>query len=282
MNESTPSQTVDYPIPETDLFIYYLNGRLVSEKELSDVSYMGTWEEDDTSFLFFSKPRPELIDRLLAKQKHLTLIDHYHMTYDEWQGEKFSAFHVGRFFISPPWEPSRSHPEDIPVLLDPGLVFGNGNHPTTRDCIKALELVFAREAIDSVLDLGTGTGILSLAAAKLGSSRNYAVDINHLAAKTARKNVCLNKLEDRILVSKGMAETFIHLPSDLIIANIHYDVMKSLILQDNFYNKKWFILSGILRSQARDITAVLQRCPVNILERWEHDSTWHTFCGEIY
>ena len=69
---------------------------------------------------------------------------------------------------------------------------------------------------------------------------------------------------------------------DLFIANIHYDVMKTLILQDNFYKKKWFILSGILRSQARDITGMLARSPVNILKNWEHDGTWHTFCGEIY
>ena len=281
MNKPSSSYPCEYPVPEMDLFIYYLEGRLVSEDEISDGNFMGNWEEGDTSFLFFSKPRPELIERLLTKQPHLTLIDNYHMTYDEWQGEKFSAFHVGRFYISPPWESPRHHPEDIDILLDPGLVFGNGTHPTTRDCIKALELIFAREAIASVLDLGTGTGILSLAAAKLGSTRILAVDINHLAAKTARKNVSLNGLEGRILVTRGLAETFIHLPSDLIIANIHYDVMKTLILQDNFYKKKWFILSGILRSQARDITGMLARRPANILNNWEHDGTWHTLCGEI-
>ena len=258
-----------------DLFIYYLEGRLVSEDELSDGSFIGNWEEGDTSFLFFSKPCPDLIHRLLAKQPHLTLIDQYHMTYDEWQGEKFTAFHVGRFHIYPPWESPRRQPEDIDIVLDPGLVFGNGTHPTTRDCILALELIFSKESVDSVLDLGTGSGILSLAAAKLCSRRIHAVDINHLAAKTARRNVCLNGLEDRILVTRGRAETFIHLPSDLIIANIHYDVMKTLILQDNFYKNRWFVLSGILRSQAKDITGMLARSPANILKSWEHNGTWH-------
>ena len=66
------------------------------------------------------------------------------------------------------------------------------------------------------------------------------------------------------------------------IANIHYDVTKTLIFQDNFYKKKRIILSGILRSQARDITGMLARSPVNILKNWEHNGTWHTFCGEIY
>ena len=162
------------------------------------------------------------------------------------------------------------------------MVFGNGTHPTTRDCLKALELIFAKQTIGSVLDLGTGTGILSLAAAKLGSTRILSVDSNQLAAKTALKNVCLNGLEDRILVSRGLAEAFIDLPSDLIIANIHYDVMRTLILQDSFYKNKWFVLSGILRSQAREIKEMLARNPVCILKSWEHDCTWHTFCGETY
>ena len=280
MNKSISSHHCN--TPGTDLFIYYLQGRLISEDNISDRNYIGNWEEEDTSFLFFTKPSPELINRLLSDQPHLTLIDNYHMTYDEWQGEKFTAFHAGRFFIRPPWEPIGPNVDAIDILLDPGLVFGNGTHPTTRDCLRALELIFAQQSIGSVLDLGTGTGILSLAAAKLGSTRILAVDINHLAVKTARRNVCLNGLNDRILVSRGSAEAFIDISSDLVIANIHHDAMKPLILQDGFYNKKWFVLSGILRSQAREIQAMLAQGPVSIYKHWEDNGTWHTFCGEIF
>ena len=84
--------------------------------------------------------------------------------------------------------------EKLSILLDPGLVFGTGTHPTTRDCLDALELAAGSKKFNTVLDLGTGTGLLALAAAKLGSKGVVAADLNLLAAKTAERNVKLNHL----------------------------------------------------------------------------------------
>jgi ribosomal protein L11 methyltransferase len=75
-------------------------------------------------------------------------------------------------------------------------------------------------------------------------------------------------------------DEFIDSSLDLVIANIHYDVMKHLITSQGFLKKKWFILSGLLRSQARDIRFRLSRQPVRILKTWEGDGIWHTFFGE--
>ena len=168
----------------------------------------------------------------------------------------------------------------LSILLDPGVVFGAGTHTTTQDCLNALELVFSREKIESALDLGTGTGLLALAASRLGCKNILAVDFNFLAARTALRNVRLNQLQDHIIIVQGRAEDFIDSPSDLVIANIHYDVMKHLIASPGFFNNKWFILSGLLRSQARDLLYELSKNRVRIVKKWERDGIWHTFLGK--
>ena len=206
------------------------------------------------------------------------------MPYDQWLGEKFTTFEHGAFRIMPPWEVTEervnSFTDKLPILLDPGLVFGTGTHPTTRDCLEALELAARSRQMSSVLDLGTGTGLLALAAARLGCERIVGIDLNPLAAKTAGRNVRLNQLEDRIVIARGRAEEIIAYPADLLIANIHYDVMQHLIMSEGFLAKKRFILSGLMRSEAKHIADTLQRYPVKILKQWTQDCIWHTIYGE--
>ncbi|OQY54201.1 MAG: hypothetical protein B6245_21605 [Desulfobacteraceae bacterium 4572_88] len=80
-----------------------------------------------------------------------------------------------------------------------------------------------------------------------------ALDFNFLAMKTTKRNIEINQMKDRILAIQGRAEDFMDCSADLMIANIHYDVMKRLIETEEFLRKKWFILSGLLRNEARDI-----------------------------
>jgi len=270
--------------PYKDLYIYYLDGRLKSNHKIFYDHFIGNWQEDEFSFLFFSRPSSKEVEKILRSNPGLTLLEEFHMTYDQWQGNKIAPFKIGRFHILPPWE-KRSNRTDasskeFTVLLDPGVVFGNGLHPTTQDCLKSLEMVFLRENIASALDLGTGTGLLSLAASLLGCKSTLAVDFNLLAANTALKNVRLNGLENTILVAQARAEDFIDSPSDLMIANIHYDVMMQIITSQGFLKKKWFILSGLLRSQARDLRFKLSQLPVSIIKEWERDAIWHTFLAK--
>ncbi len=267
-----------------DLYIYYLEGRVPSVREFFNHHFIGNWEEDGFSFLFFSEPADGLVMEFVEKNGGYKLLDQYHMSYEEWQGGKFSSLHIGRFMIIPPWEDEKTdliESGDIKILLDPGVVFGNGLHPTTRDCMEALELLHSIDPIESALDLGCGTGILALVAGKLGCKKCLALDFNLLASQTANNNVKLNGMTDKILVAQAKAENFVDLPTDLLMANIHYDVMKNLLESEGFFTKKWFILSGLLRSQARDINDRLQRPGVKILKKWERDGIWHTFWGKI-
>jgi ribosomal protein L11 methyltransferase len=268
--------------PYRDLYIYYLEGCLNREKEsFLGPDFLGNWIEEDSSFLFFSHPSKDLVQEIVAKGEKTRLIEEFHFTYEEWQGGKLTPHRVSRFFIVPPWEEIKEEKGEIRLLLDPGVVFGTSLHPTTRDCLSALVKIYEEERQLEVLDLGTGTGILAVAAALLGAERILAVDINPLAGRTALLNSQLNGVDDRIEVREGLAEDFMDDHSDLVIANIHFDVVSKLIAHDGFLKKKYFILSGLMRSQASDISAQLSRYPVEIMYEWDHDMVWRTVMGKV-
>lgn len=270
--------------PYRDLFIYYLKGRLKTDGLVLPDDCIGNWEEEEDSFLFFSRPALDQVETILRRQPHLSFIDSYQMPYEQWLGEKFSTFEHGKFRVIPPWEASPSSSDNrkvLSIILDPGLVFGTGTHPTTRDCLDALQLAADSSAINTVLDLGTGTGLLALAAARLGCGGVIAADLNMLAARTAHRNVNLNHLQDRVISVQGRAEDMIAFPADLLIANIHYDVMRQLVNDQGFLTKKSFILSGLLRSEARHIAEILKKQQAQIIKQWTHESIWYTFYGRI-
>lgn len=269
--------------PYEELYIYYLAGRVQAATCPLWMDFIGNWEEDGFSFLFFSKPAHRQVEALLGTQPQLALLDNFHMRYDEWQGSGMQPMQIGRFHILPPWLAApgdRGNPSGTPpIFLDPGVVFGTGTHATTKDCLAAVSAAMDTGECETVLDLGTGTGLLALAAARCGCRFCLAVDLNALAAATAGINVRLNHWEDRILVVRGRAEDFIDTPADLLIANIHYDIMRQLIQSPGFLTKKRFILSGLMRSEAGAVRDFLYTEPVKILREWSGDGIWHTFLG---
>jgi ribosomal protein L11 methyltransferase len=261
------------------LTIYYVQGRVDPAVDLQQDAFLGNWEEDGFSFLFFSRPVRASIDRLLERQPHLSLLDEIQMSYDQWQGGQPPPLSIGPFTIVPPWNLDQCPPTSQPILVDPGLVFGNGTHPTTVCCLKAIERVYRRHGAPRVLDLGTGTGMLALVAARLGGRKILAADLNGLAAVTAGRNVRLNHLQDRILVVQADARDCLARPSDLLIANIHFDVMADVIGTAAFKKHQHFILSGLLRSQVRTADLMLRKQSCNIIKQWDDKGIWYTLYG---
>jgi ribosomal protein L11 methyltransferase len=146
---------------------------------------------------------------------------------DAWK-EHFHVEHIGRrIVIRPSWRAYTPRPEDVVIELDPGMAFGTGQHPTTRMCLELLELQV--RAGTEVLDVGTGSGILAIAAIKLGAGRCVAYDIEPQAVKVARENAERNGVAGRITVHQGTLderrnhETAPPVPAprfDLAVANI--------------------------------------------------------------
>jgi len=264
----------------SDLYIYWINRALTEEEEKSlGKSFIGNWVEDDFSFLFFSEDALKIIKKLMQKDSNLRILDHYHMTYEQWQGELYDSIQIDKFLIIPPWHKTIEIKDGlIPISLDPGVVFGNCLHPSTRHCLNAISWLLERYNAKKVLDLGTGTGILAIAAARLGAERIIAVDINPLCIKTANKNIVLNGLEDRIETICARAEDTIsqHRDADLVIANLSYEVILKLINLSDFLDIDKAILSGMLRSQWADIKSRLIKKGYDIAREWDHEMIWHT------
>ena len=263
--------------PYRGLHIYLLKG-LVMEKDEDDLgdAFVGNWVEDGSSFLFFGRSADKEVGQLLKTRPALELSETHHFTYEQWQGGGLKPFRVADFIIIPPWERKVDGEEGIRIALDPGVVFGNGLHPTTRDCLKALAYTRKQGPFRRVLDLGTGTGVLALAAGLLGAESVLAVDINPLCVKTAIKNVALNGLREIVQVVDGRAEDFVDEPADLAVANIHHEVIQGLLDSGGFRYTERFIVSGLMRSQFRDVKTQLEKCNFQILREWDHDMTWFT------
>jgi ribosomal protein L11 methyltransferase len=263
--------------PYNDLYIYLIKGLVPRREEASlGQSFLGNWVEEDTCFLFFSEPSSSFVSEVLSRHSGLQLLEQYHFSYEEWQGAFSEPLRIDRFLIVPPWVDAVEGPGETKILMDPGLVFGTGLHASTRDSLKALSYVHFRSDIKKVVDLGTGTGVLAMASALLGAEQVLAVDLNPLCVQTATRNVQLNHLESRMEVKEGRAEDYAEEPADLMLANIHWDVLKSLLAREGFRKNLWIILSGLMRSHARDLEADLARYGLQIVKTWEDEATWYT------
>lgn len=267
-------------IPYNHLHIYYIRGRISSgQARMLGDGFIGNWQEPEAAFLFFTEPADDRVRDFLCNQPDLALIDTFEMSYADWHGGEIRSFLTDRFHVTPPWAASCEAGSRLSISLDPGVVFGAGTHPTTLNCLEALEILWEQKAFESAVDLGTGTGLLSLAACRLGCSRVLAVDNNELAVRTARLNVCANGIGSRVLAVMADARDMINSPADLVIANIHFDVMKDILACPAFYEKKYFILSGLLRSQARQVEEIIHYGPGRIIQRWINEGVWYTFLG---
>jgi ribosomal protein L11 methyltransferase len=253
--------------PPEKLYVYEIEGRVNPPPELTGQDFMGCWREGSCSYLFFSAPKEEKIKSWLAagpdRGRFLSVTD---LNYADWEGgQALKPTRVAGFYLCPVWEEPQPEPGEITLQLEPGLAFGSGYHPTTRLCLELLRQVFQTDTPARVLDLGTGTGVLALAPLALGARQVVAVEYNELAVHTAARNIRLNSKEKDIFLIHGDARDFAYLPADLAQANIHLDVLLDLLGIPDFFNKKWYIFSGILGTQAERFLKALDATPLEPL-----------------
>ncbi len=183
--------------------------------------------------------------------------------------EYFFVHRVGRrAVIVPSWRDYVAQPEDVVLLLDPGMAFGTGLHPTTRLCLQALEDLL--EPGIRVLDVGAGSGILSIAAARLGAAHVEALEIDAVAASVCRENVGRNSVGNIVSVRAG---TLDEKPAperfDLVLANITIATLLALApdLAQQLRPGGQAVLSGVLAERADELLGAL------LADGWVHVRT---------
>ena len=172
-----------------------------------------------------------------------------------------------RFTIVPTWEhyePVSS--DELIIELDPGMAFGTGTHPTTVMCIQALEKVV--QSGDKVVDVGTGSGVLSIAAALLGAEKIEALDLDEVAVKSAKLNVKLNKVHSVVNVSQNNLLDGVTEQQDVVVANILAEVIMRFTDDVASILKPGgtFISSGIIQQKKNDVKERLIASGFEIVE----------------
>ncbi|NJD61274.1 MAG: 50S ribosomal protein L11 methyltransferase, partial [Deltaproteobacteria bacterium] len=194
---------------------------------------------------------------------------------ENWK-EHFKPRKLGkRIVVRPSWEPYESVPGDVVLTIDPGQAFGTGTHETTRMCLQFLEEVYeSSPGPGSALDLGTGTGILGIAAAKLGASCALGIDTDPKAVETAEENAKVNGVQDRFAASFMPLSTFAG-AYDLIVANILAEIL--IDMKNEIVSRcapgGFLILSGILTEKSDWVEAEFGGEGARLLKR-KTDGQW--------
>lgn len=184
-----------------------------------------------------------------------------------------------KIVVKPIWEEYEAKDEELVVELDPGMAFGTGEHETTRMCIQALEKYVQKDS--TVFDVGCGSGILAIAAAKLGAKLAVGVDLDPVAVESAKENVGFNNI-DNIEILHGNLIEVIDGKADIVVANIIAEIIciltedVSRVIKPNGY----FITSGIIHDRVEMVTNKLEECGFEVV-KVNKDGEWNCIIAKL-
>jgi ribosomal protein L11 methyltransferase len=174
----------------------------------------------------------------------------------EWRNQ-IKSVTIGRLWVGPPWERARAPADKVKLFIEPKMAFGTGDHPTTALCLAALDRYLASHHGATVLDVGTGTGVLAFAAQKLGATRVVATDNDPVAVDLARECAAENGIEGVELSIRPLEE--IQGTFDLVLANILANTLVELAPLLAAKVKDRLVLAGVLTHQADEVRAAYLR-----------------------
>ncbi len=236
--------------------------------ELFDMDFDGFEQQEERIITYIKKENfgisdRERIDQLLAAYPGDGFIESEEVVADQNWNEQWEQTiqpqTIDRFFVKPTWS-KESVPEDKILLeIDPKMSFGTGYHETTRLMLQLLPRVLQKD--DIVVDAGTGTGILAIAAIKLGAKQVHAFDIDEWSYRNTQENILLNDVADVITVKQGSTET---IPkgkeADVVLANIERNTILELLpdLKTVLKKEGYLLLSGLLGKDKNTIVNKLK------------------------
>ena len=254
-------------------------------QRLSDAGCLGMIENDEDLVAYF----PESIDvvdvttdlsilkALLVKCKRAQ-----QMTYDyalipdqDWNEtwkKDFKPVDIGnRFTVLPPWEEKKK--DRINLVIDPAMAFGTGHHETTRSCLLLMQKYEGQSGMANFLDLGTGSGILAIAASKLGYQQVIGIDTDPLAVDAAQKNIRINDVHNIVIMEGTISD--LKEKYDVIAANLISGVLVQLAQQLAACMNPGGIafLSGILLGQEQEVIDAMDRAGLTLTEKYR-DNKW--------
>ena len=198
---------------------------------------------------------------------------------DTWK-QYYKPVLVGeRIVVKPIWEEYEPKGNELVVELDPGMAFGTGTHETTRMCIQSLERYVNEDA--TVFDVGCGSGILTIAAAKLGAKLSVGVDLDPVAVESSKENVTYNKLNNIEILEGNLVEV-IDGKADVVVANILAEIICILtddvkrVLKDNGI----FITSGIIHDRVEMVCEKLEATGFEVIEK-NRDGEWNCIVAKL-
>ena len=230
------------------------------------------------------RSRIDLGVRLVAHVSSVSALSEREIEEEEWEEawkEHFHPLRVGeRLVVAPSWREYAAGPSDVVVRLDPGMAFGTGHHPTTRMCLELIES--ALEPGMDVLDVGCGSGILSIAAARLGARSVVGLDLDQTAVRAAKRNILENGVSYAVRIMEG---TLPHREVredgyDVTVANISARVVSEMAAELVLATRRGgtIIASGLLDGNSRTAGDALGAAGAR-LERRVADGDWVTLAA---
>jgi len=172
--------------------------------------------------------------------------------------------------IKPSWEEYQpQNADEVVIELDPGMAFGTGTHESTMLCLEILEQYMKKDF--TVIDVGCGSGILSIACGKLGAKKVLAIDKDETAVKVATENIRRNNLDDRIKAIKGDKLHSVDFKADIIVANIIADIIIDITKDVGLFLNDGgiFISSGIIKDRKLSVIEAMEKHGLDVIQQFE-------------
>jgi ribosomal protein L11 methyltransferase len=273
-----------------------------ADRELIDIlsgifaqlGFEGFWEDDNILRCYVRKSRwtPEMLDevktivRRMARQSNTPDASIVAREIDdrnwnaEWEKSLQPLQVSNRIVIAPSWSTYNVHPGQLLITVDPKMSFGTGYHESTRLCLRLMEKHLKTGA--AVLDVGTGTGILAIAAVMLGGRSAVGIDIDDWSYRNALENVRLNHVEDEVHIIHGEVSSLSMERYDMIVANIQLSVIAVLFpeILKRLKPAGMMLLSGLLFEDRENTLHLLSEGGVTILEELK-ENEWMAIIASV-